>query len=201
MLKKVTILALLILAAAGCTPPETPPEDIHPLATIIMENGSRIEIELYPEHAPNTVRNFIELVEAGFYDGLIFHRVIPNYMIQGGCPLGNGFGDPGYSIRGEFSANEIDNELSHDAGTISMARLPDDFDSAGSQFFITVCDRHDLDNDYAAFGKAISGLEIIEEISLAPKDLDDMPLEPQRIKQVTVDTFGVKYSPATKIGR
>lgn len=192
---------MIILVGSGCTPPENPPENTNPLATIIMENGSRIEIELYPEHAPNTVRNFIELAEAGYYDGLTFHRVIPGIMIQGGCPLGNGFGGPGYSIRGEFNANEIENELSHEAGTISMARRPDDLDSASSQFFITLIDRQDLDGDYAAFGKVISGLEIVEEISLAPKDSNDMPIEPQRIKQATVDTFGVKYSPATKIGR
>lgn len=201
MLKKVTILALLILVGAGCTPPADPPENNNPLATIIMENGGRIVIELYPEHAPNTVRNFIELAEDGFYDGLTFHRVLPEDLIQGGCPLGSGFGGPGYSIHGEFSANDIENELSHEAGTISMARRPDDLDSAGSQFCIVISKRKDMDGNYAAFGKVISGLEYVEAISIVPKDLDDKPLEPQRIKQVTVDTFGIEYSPATKIGR
>jgi peptidyl-prolyl cis-trans isomerase B (cyclophilin B) len=166
-----------------------------------MEDGSIIKIELYPDIAPNTVHNFIELAEAGFYDGLIFHRVIPGYIIQGGCPRGDGTGGPGYTIRGEFAANGIENELSHQVGVISMARVPDDYDSAGSQFFITVDDADSLDGDYAAFGRVVSGLEVAETISLVEKDEDDKPLEPQRIKTVRIDTFGRSYPPAEKIRR
>lgn len=201
MLKKVTILALLaILVVAGCNPQEDPPGDPdNPIVTIIMENGGNIEIELFPEEAPNTVRNFIELVQAGYYDGLSFHQV--RDYIQGGCPLGTGKGDPGYFIAGEFINNGFENNLSHEKGVISMARLPDDYDSAGSQFFITMTDRPDLDGDYAAFGIIISGFDVVEEIAGMENDEFGNPIEPQRIATVTVETFGRVYEPAEKIGR
>ena len=200
MIKKILVLALLPLLVMGC-PREPEPIQEDPVATLTMEDGSIIVIELYPDIAPNTVSNFIELARAGFYDGLIFHRVIPGYIIQGGCPLGRGVGGPGYSIKGEFAANDFENELSHQAGVISMARAPNDFDSAGSQFFIAVGDATSLDGDYAAFGQVLSGLEVAEEISLVEKDEDDKPLVPQRIKTVTINTHGRNYQPAEKIGR
>lgn len=195
------LLCLVLISATGCFRKEPVLEDKPPLASIEMENGSIIEIELYPEIAPNTVRNFIELAQEGFYDGLIFHRVIPGFMIQGGCPEETGFGDPGYSIAGEFNANDFENDLSHIAGTISMARTPDDLDSAGSQFFITVADVIYLDGEYAAFGRVVSGLEVAQEIANVPNDENDKPLEPQRIKKVKVDTHGRKFGPAGKIRR
>jgi peptidyl-prolyl cis-trans isomerase B (cyclophilin B) len=200
-LRKLLILVLLPLLLLGCGPQQPEPGQEYPVATITMEDGSIIKIELYPDIAPNTVHNFIELAEAGFYDGLIFHRVIPGYIIQGGCPRGDGTGGPGYTIRGEFAANGFENELSHQVGVISMARVPDDYDSAGSQFFITVDDADSLDGDYAAFGRVVSGLEVAETISLVEKDEDDKPLEPQRIKTVRIDTFGRSYPPAEKIRR
>lgn len=200
-MKKLLVLALVPLLFLGCGPRGPEPGQEYPVATFTMEDGGIIEIELYPDIAPNTVRNFIELAEAGFYDGLTFHRVIPGYIIQGGCPLGDGTGGPGYAIKGEFAANGFDNELSHQAGVISMARLPQDYDSAGSQFFITVGDATSLDGDYAAFGRVISGLEVAEAISLVEKDENDKPLEPQRIKTVTINTFGRSYPPAEKIRR
>lgn len=200
-MRKLLILVLLPLLLLGCGPQQPELGQEYPVATITMEDGSIIKIELYPDIAPNTVHNFIELAEAGFYDGLIFHRVIPGYIIQGGCPRGDGTGGPGYTIRGEFAANGFENELSHQVGVISMARVPDDYDSAGSQFFITVDDADSLDGDYAAFGRVVSGLEVAETISLVEKDEDDKPLEPQRIKTVRIDTFGRSYPPAEKIRR
>ncbi|MDD2282854.1 MAG: peptidylprolyl isomerase [Eubacteriales bacterium] len=164
-----------------------------------MEDGGIIEIELYPDIAPNTVRNFIALAKQGFYDGLTFHRVIPGFMIQGGCPLGTGGGDPGYFISGEFSDNGFENSLKHKTGVISMARLANNCDSAGSQFFITVGPSLWLDGQHAAFGKVIAGLEIAQEIAEVDKDEDDAPLQPQRIKKITVNTFGRKYDPPEKI--
>lgn len=201
-MKRILLLAALPLLLTCCGPKEQEPvTDKLPLATITMASGETILIELYPEIAPNTVGNFIELAQTGFYDGLIFHRVIPGNLIQGGCPLGNGVGGPGYSIKGEFLANGYENTLSHEAGVISMARLPDNFDSAGSQFFITVTDRKDLDEGYAAFGRVVSGLEVVEAISETEKDDNDKPIEPQRIKSITVETFGRSYPPPDKIRR
>jgi peptidyl-prolyl cis-trans isomerase B (cyclophilin B) len=157
-----------------------------------MQNGDRIEMELYPETAPNTVNNFIALVKAGFYDGLIFHRVIPGFMIQGGCPSGSGTGGPGYGIKGEFASNGFKNDLRHTRGILSMARSAKP-DSAGSQFFIMVDEAPHLDGDYCAFGKVVSGMEAVDRIVNAPADYNDKPLKAQRMKKVTVDTFGIEY--------
>jgi len=157
-----------------------------------MTTGGKMTAELYPEVAPNTVSNFISLVKKGFYDGLIFHRVIPGFMIQGGDPDGVGMGGPGYTIPGEFSSNGFANDLRHSRGVLSMARTMDP-DSAGSQFFIMVDDAPHLDGEYAAFGKVIEGMETADAIVRAPKDRNDKPIMPQRMKSVTVDTFGVEY--------
>lgn len=164
----------------------------NPIVTITMENGGVIKAELYPKVAPNTVNNFIDLINRGFYDGVIFHRVIPGFMIQGGDPDGNGMGGPGYSIKGEFSRNGFKNELKHDRGVLSMARTMDP-NSAGSQFFIMVKNSPHLDDQYASFGKVIEGMEVADEIVNAKRDWDDKPYEDQRIKTMTVDTFGVQY--------
>ena len=170
----------------------------NPVVTMEMENGNKIKIELYPDIAPNTVKNFISLVNKGFYDGLIFHRVIPGFMIQGGCPEGIGTGGPGYSIKGEFKNNGFDNNLEHDRGVISMARtmVPD---SAGSQFFIMVKKSPHLDGEYAAFGKVLEGMEEADRIVSVKTDFRDRPLEDQKIKKVTVDTFGEEYGEPEKI--
>ncbi|MBS6735530.1 MAG: peptidylprolyl isomerase [Clostridiales bacterium] len=164
----------------------------NPIVTITMENGDVMKAELYPEIAPNTVNNFIDLVQKGFYDGLIFHRVIPGFMIQGGCPNGNGMGGPGYSIKGEFSQNGFANNLKHTPGVLSMARAMHP-DSAGSQFFIMHKTSPHLDGAYAAFGKVTEGLEIVDKIASTPTDFRDMPLEPQKIRTITVETFGKEY--------
>ena len=165
----------------------------NPIVTIEMESGDKIQIELYPEVAPNTVSNFIDLVEHNFYDGLIFHRVINGFMIQGGCPDGTGMGGPGYSIAGEFSQNGFKNELKHTAGVISMARAMHP-DSAGSQFFIMHKDAPHLDGAYAAFGKVIDGMDIVNKIATIDTDYSDRPTEPQVMKTVTVDTFGEEHA-------
>ena len=165
----------------------------NPVVTITMENGGVIKAELYPEIAPNTVNNFIDLINKGFYDGLIFHRVIPGFMIQGGDPEGNGMGGPGYSIKGEFSHNGFKNELKHTKGVLSMARTMDP-NSAGSQFFIMVADAPHLDGQYASFGKVIEGMEVAYEIVNAKTDYSDRPYEDQVIKSMTVETFGETYS-------
>jgi peptidyl-prolyl cis-trans isomerase B (cyclophilin B) len=169
-----------------------------PVVTIEMENGGLIKVELDPVNAPNTVRNFIALAEGGFYDGLIFHRVIPGFMIQGGCPQGTGRGGPGYSIRGEFAMNGHKNEIVHNRGVISMARsqLPD---SAGSQFFITVADAPHLDGQYATFGIVLEGMDVADRIVEVKRDRSDKPLEDQRIKKVTVEKFGADYDPPDKM--
>jgi len=161
----------------------------NPEVTIEMESGNSIVIELFPEVAPNTVNNFISLVKSGYYDGIIFHRVIPGFMIQGGCPQGTGTGGPGYRIKGEFSANGFANNLKHDRGVISMARtaVPD---SAGSQFFIMTQKAPHLDGQYAAFGRVLSGMEEVDRIVNVERDFRDKPLEDQRMRKVTVDTFG-----------
>ncbi|MDD3766596.1 MAG: peptidylprolyl isomerase [Eubacteriales bacterium] len=157
-----------------------------------MENGGIIKAELYPKVAPNTVRNFISLINKGFYDGLIFHRVIPGFVIQGGDPNGTGTGGPGYSIKGEFSSNGFKNDLKHSRGVLSMARsaMPD---SAGSQFFIMVADSPHLDGQYAAFGKVIEGMAVVDEIVNVETNANDKPLKDQKMKKVTVETFGVTY--------
>lgn len=163
-----------------------------PVVTITMENGDVIKAELYPEVAPNTVNNFISLVKKGYYDGLIFHRVIRGFMIQGGCPQGTGMGGPGYSIKGEFSQNGVKNDLKHTEGVLSMARsmMPN---SAGSQFFIMHKDAPHLDGAYAAFGKVTEGMNIVDKIANERTDYSDRPLKEQKIKSMTVDTFGVDY--------
>ena len=164
----------------------------NPIVTFEMENGDIIKAELYPEIAPNTVNNFISLVNKGYYNGLIFHRVISGFMIQGGCPDGTGAGGPGYSIKGEFTQNGFRNNLKHEPGVLSMARtmMPD---SAGSQFFIMHKNSPHLDGSYAAFGKVSEGMDVVNKIAETPTDFSDRPLSPQRLKSVTVDTFGVDY--------
>ena len=164
----------------------------NPVVTFTMENGGVIKAELYPEIAPISVHNFISLIQKKFYDGLIFHRVIKGFMIQGGDPTGTGMGGPGYSIKGEFVYNGVKNDLKHTAGVLSMARsmMPD---SAGSQFFIMHQDSPHLDGQYAAFGKVIEGMDVVNAIAQTATDYSDRPLEEQKIKNVTVDTFGVTY--------
>ena len=164
----------------------------NPIVTITMENGDVMKAELYPDIAPNTVNNFISLVKKGFYDGVIFHRVIKGFMIQGGDPQGIGIGGPGYSIKGEFSQNGFANDLKHTPGVLSMARsmMPD---SAGSQFFIMHETSPHLDGQYASFGKVVEGLDIVDKIAGVRTDWGDRPLKEQKIKKMTVDTFGEEY--------
>ena len=164
----------------------------NPIITFEMENGDIMKAELYPEIAPNTVNNFISLVQNGFYDGLIFHRVIRGFMIQGGCPDGTGMGGPGYTIKGEFSQNGFANDLRHTEGVLSMARAMHP-DSAGSQFFIMHKNSPHLDGAYAAFGKITEGMDIVNKIAETATDYSDRPLEEQKMKKVTVDTMGVEY--------
>ena len=170
----------------------------NPLVTFEMENGGKIVAELYPEVAPNTVNNFIALANSGYYDGLIFHRVIPGFMIQGGCPQGTGTGGPGYAIKGEFKSNGIQNDLKHDRGVLSMARAMHP-NSAGSQFFIMVERAPHLDGQYAAFGRVVSGMEVADTIVNADRDRMDKPFEDQKMKSVTVETFGVDYPAPEKM--
>ena len=164
----------------------------NPVFIIKMRNGKEMKGELYPECAPQSVGNFIALANSGFYDGLIFHRVIPGFMIQGGDPRGMGIGAPGYCIKGEFAANGVENPLKHTYGVLSMARsmMPD---SAGSQFFIMTSDSPHLDGQYAAFGKVLEGMETAEEIVKTPRDAQDKPLEPQEMESIRVETFGQVY--------
>ena len=164
----------------------------NPVVTITMENGDVMKAELYPETAPNTVNNFISLIKKGFYDGLIFHRVISGFMIQGGCPEGMGTGGPGYKIKGEFSQNGFVNNLSHDPGVLSMARAMSP-DSAGSQFFIMHKKATHLDGAYAAFGRIIEGMDIVDKIADVRTDYSDRPMKEQKIQTMTVDTFDVDY--------
>ncbi len=170
----------------------------NPIVTIEMENGDIIKAELYPEIAPNTVNNFISLINKGFYDGVIFHRVIPGFMIQGGDPQGTGMGGPGYSIKGEFSGNGFKNELKHEPGVLSMARtmVPN---SAGSQFFLMHKNASHLDGQYAGFGKVIEGMDAVDKIANTKRDRMDKPQETQRMKKVTVETFGVEYPEPQKV--
>lgn len=164
----------------------------NPVVTITMDNGDVMKAELYPEIAPNTVNNFISLINKGFYDGKIFHRVISGFMIQGGCPNGNGMGGPGYCIKGEFSQNRFKNDLKHTPGVLSMARsmMPN---SAGSQFFIMHKNSPHLDGAYAAFGKVTEGLDVVDKIACVQTDYNDRPMTPQKISSITVETFGVDY--------
>ena len=175
-------------------------ENKNPIVTITMENGGVIKAELYPEIAPITVNNFVSLVSKGFYDGLIFHRVIRGFMIQGGDPLGRGTGGPGYSIKGEFRMNGVQNQLKHTAGVLSMARsqMPN---SAGSQFFIMHKDAPYLDGQYAAFGKVIEGMDVVDAIACTKTGFQDRPVQEQKMKTVTVETFGVEYPEPEKLKR
>lgn len=168
------------------------PNASHPIVTIEMDNGKVIKAELYPEVAPNTVNNFISLIKQGFYDGTIFHRVIPGFMIQGGDPEGTGMGGPDYSIAGEFTSNNYQNDLKHTRGILSMARSNNP-DSAGSQFFIMVADSPHLDDDYAAFGKVTEGMDVVDEIVNLETGANDRPKDVPTMKKVTVDTLGVDY--------
>ncbi len=217
MRKKIGMLCSLVLVLglfAGCggsTTKDTKPETTennksevvatdgnNPVVTITMENGGVIEIELYPEIAPNTVANFVSLVEAKYYDGLIFHRVIPGFMIQGGDPTGTGTGGPGYSIAGEFTSNGFKNDLKHDRGVISMARSSAP-DSAGSQFFIMVAEYPSLDGQYASFGKVLSGMDVVDEIVATKTGAQDKPVDPQTMKTVTVERNGAVLQDLVKV--
>ena len=169
----------------------------NPVVTIRMKDGGVIEAELYPEIAPISVENFIKLAGSGFYNGLIFHRVIPGFMIQGGCPDGTGMGGPGWNIKGEFAANGVKNDLRHERGVLSMARAMDP-DSAGSQFFIMHQNAPHLDGAYAAFGKVTEGMEAVDRIATTRVNFQDRPLNPQVISKVTVDTFGENYGEPEK---
>ena len=170
----------------------------NPVVTIEMENGGKIVAELYPEIAPETVNNFISLAKQGFYDGTIFHRVIPGFMIQGGCPEGTGMGGPGYCIKGEFFFNGVKNDLKHKRGVLSMARSSSP-NSAGSQFFIMHQDAKHLDGQYAAFGKVTSGMEVVDAIAAVKTDRNDRPQEEQKIASITVDTHGESYEAPKKL--
>ena len=173
-------------------------ENKNPIVTITMDDDSQIILELYPETAPESVKNFISLVEKGFYNGLTFHRIIPGFMIQGGCPEGTGTGGPGYRIKGEFSQNGVKNDLKHTRGVLPMARsmMPD---SAGSQFFIMHADSPHLDGQYAAFGKVIEGMDTVDYIANVGTDFSDRPVVPVRMKTVTVDTKGEVYAEPNKL--
>ncbi len=196
-MKKLICLVLSLLTLMSCmafAEPSAEPaaETQNPVATIEMADGGVIVVELYPEIAPNTVANFIELANAGFYDGLIFHRVISGFMIQGGDPEGTGMGGPDYSIKGEFAENGFENNLKHERGVISMARsmMPD---SAGSQFFIMHADAPHLDGQYAAFGKVLEGMDVVDAIAAVETDANDKPVSDVVIARITVDTKGVEY--------
>ena len=170
----------------------------NPIVTITMENGDVMKAELYPEIAPVSVNNFISLIQKNYYDGLIFHRVIRGFMIQGRCPDGTGMGGPGYTIPGEFNQNGFKNDLKHTEGVLSMARAMHP-DSAGSQFFIMHKTSPHLDGAYAAFGKVTEGMDIVNKIAEVPTNFSDRPLEEQKIKSMTVDTFGVDYPEPEKM--
>lgn len=206
------ILPLLLAACcglAGCAQEATEEpqtmEQQYPIATIEMADGSVIRIELYPDVAENTVKNFIYLANTGFYDGVIFHRVIEGFMIQGGDPDGTGTGGPGYRIKGEFSNNHYDNDLKHERGVISMARQGNPYfpasayNTAGSQFFIMHADSEFLDGDYAAFGRVIEGMDVVDAIAAVETDANDRPLVEQRMETVRVETFGVDYGEPERI--
>lgn len=207
--KKLTVLMIMLLILSACGAKNTPAptenelklldSSQHPEVTIEMSNGGIIKLELYPEVAPNTVNNFVSLVKQGFYDGLIFHRVIPDFMIQGGDPLGNGMGNPGYSIKGEFTNNGFNNPLKHTRGVISMARSQS-MNSAGSQFFIVQAEAFpSLDNLYATFGMVIEGMDVVDEIVVQERDSNDKPLNPLVMTKVTVDTKGLELAEPEKM--
>ena len=170
----------------------------NPIVTIEMENGKKIVAELYPDIAPQSVRNFISLANAGFYNGLIFHRVISGFMIQGGCPDGTGMGGPGYCIKGEFKLNGVQNNLSHKRGVLSMARAQSP-NSAGSQFFIMHADGEFLDGQYAAFGMVIEGMDVVDQVAAIKTNAQDRPLDEQKIATITVDTQGEEYPEPDKL--
>ena len=170
----------------------------NPIVTIEMQDGGKITCELYPDIAPQSVYNFISLANAGFYNGLIFHRVIPGFMIQGGCPNGNGMGGPGYCIKGEFKLNGVKNNLSHKRGVLSMARAQSP-NSAGSQFFIMHADGEFLDGQYAAFGKVLEGMDVVDQIAAVKTNAQDRPLDEQKIASITVDTQGEEYPEPDKL--
>ena len=172
----------------------------NPVVTITMKSGGTIRLELYPETAPISLNNLISLINKKFYDGLVFHRVIRGFMIQGGCPDGTGMGGPGYSIKGEFSENGVQNNLKHTEGVLSMARSAHP-DSAGSQFFIMHKNAPHLDGSYAAFGKVIEGMEVVNKIAETHTNYSDRPLEPQVMETVTVDTFGIEYPEPEKLAK
>lgn len=180
------------------TKEDTNVDKTHPLATITMQDGGVIELELYPETAPESVKNFISLANSGFYDGLIFHRVIAGFMIQGGDPDGKGTGGPGYSIKGEFKANGVENDISHVRGVLSMARAQP-YDSAGSQFFIMHQDGTYLDGQYAAFGRVTSGMDVVDKIAKTTTDSKDKPYKDQVMATVRVETWGVDYGEPEKL--
>ncbi len=173
-------------------------ENKNPIVTIKLNNKKTIKVELYPQIAPNTVNNFISLVNRGYYNGICFHRVIPGFMIQGGCPKGNGTGGPGYSIKGEFTSNGFKNDLKHTRGVISMARTMAP-NSAGSQFFIMHEDSPHLDGQYASFGKVIEGIDAVDDIASTKTDWSDRPYDDQIMQEVTVDTFGISYAEPEKM--
>ena len=197
-------LLALTLTLVGCSSNtnnvdevRTPPKEL-PVATIEFKDFGTVEVELYPHIAPNTVNNFISLANNGFYDGLTFHRIIKDFMIQGGDPDGTGMGGPGYSIKGEFTSNNFENDLAHTEGVISMARSQNN-DSAGSQFFIVTKDSPHLDGQYASFGKVISGMDIIHEIENVDTDADDKPIKSVIIESIKVDTKGIEYEKPDKM--
>ncbi|MDO4565484.1 MAG: peptidylprolyl isomerase [Clostridia bacterium] len=216
MKKRVLFLAIILVLAlaVGCggngeNSSATDPDDgnkedsgvdtnEYPVATITMADGGIITLELYPDIAPESVKNFIYLANSGFYDGLIFHRVIENFMIQGGCPDGTGYSGPGYTIAGEFSLNGVQNDISHERGVISMARSQA-YDSAGSQFFICHADSPHLDGSYAAFGRVTSGLAVVDRIATVDTDSSDRPTTDQVIESIRVETFGVEYGEPEKL--
>ncbi len=199
-IKLLFLLISLLLFLFACSKQEPTVQEIveypeikeNPIVTITMEDDQEMILELYPKIAPNTVANFISLINDGFYDGLIFHRVIPNFMVQGGDPEGNGLGGPDYSIPGEFTNNGFENNITHERGVISMARSGSP-NSAGSQFFIMQDTAEHLDGEYAAFGKVIEGIHVVDHIANLKRDNNDKPLEDFRIKSITVDTKGVNY--------
>ena len=209
MAKRKPLILVMLLAISACSAcgagsaaPKTSVNESgnkNPLVTVTMENGKKIFIELYPDSAPNTVNNFISLIKKKFYDGVIFHRVIPQFMIQGGDPKGTGQGGPGYLIFGEFSDNGFDNGIKHKRGVLSMARRGDQknppaaYNTAGSQFFIMTADATHLDGEYAAFGAVLDGMDVVDQIVSEKRDKNDKPLKEQKIKTMAVDTFGAEY--------
>ena len=204
------LLGLLLLGSLACaqgTPAETAPQETedpnidrsHPIATITMKDGGVIRFEMYPETAPETVKNFISLANSGYYDGLLFHRVVPGFMIQGGDPKGDGSGGPGYAIRGEFALNGFENDISHLRGVVSMARRSKPYDSGGSQFFIMHADVPAIDGQYAAFGRVLSGMEVVDAIANTTTDSKKKPYKDQIMETVRVETWGVDYGEPTKL--